>query len=313
LVRDTIKIKESDKHHYGALIRHLLKTDSEGKQGIDYLEKEGIEIVNLDAKADLGISKHGDKVKGVPKDKCILWKGEPPIYFALWGRKLSNPRYMKKFFAVMSTSIEKHLNQYHFVVPQEFIHKKYFDNEKNKFLCMMLKNKKRNLKANYLFPNLVKYNKKSLLEFREEYDKEFCKQLSNQYDSYGRGWCEDCFKGKAPDKFKTIAEYKFNFCPENSRFNGYVTEKIIDAMTCGNIPIYLGAPDIKEYIPENCFIDASDFKSKSNLITFIKYFDSLEYNAYRKAIKEFINTDKSKYFSSVTFAKTLIKIIEENW
>lgn len=311
-----IKIKESySKKHPNTnyLVERVLHSiDYKEEKGIDYLNKNGCEFVKSGI-ADIGISNHGQSVKGLSNKKCILLKGEPPIYFALWGRKLSNPKYMKKFMAVMSTSIEEGLNQYHFVTPRDFTLKdKYFSDEKDKLLCMMLKNKKRNLKANYLFPSLKKYNKNNLLEFREEYDKAFCKNLEKQYDSYGRGWCEKCFKGRADDKYKTIAQYKFNFCPENSRFEGYVTEKIFDAMACGNIPIYLGAPDIKKYVPETCFIDASDFKNEKDLISYIKYFDALEYMSYRNNINDFLNSKQSNAFSSVEFAKKLIKIIEQN-
>jgi methionyl-tRNA synthetase len=42
------------------------------------------------------------------------------------------------------------------------------------------------------------------------------------------------------------------FMPETSK-------KIIDAIVSQTLPIYLGAADISEFIPKNCFIDVCDF------------------------------------------------------
>lgn len=43
-----------------------------------------------------------------------------------------------------------------------------------------------------------------------------------------------------------LKEYKFNLCPENSNSNGYVTEKIFDAIYSGCIPIYWGSENNPE-------------------------------------------------------------------
>ena len=36
---------------------------------------------------------------------------------------------------------------------------------------------------------------------------------------------------------------------ENGIWPGYISDKIIDAILCRAIPIYVGAPDVLEYIP----------------------------------------------------------------
>ena len=43
------------------------------------------------------------------------------------------------------------------------------------------------------------------------------------------------------DKFKFLANYRFNLCPENSLGEGYITEKVFDSIRSGCIPIYWGA------------------------------------------------------------------------
>lgn len=52
--------------------------------------------------------------------------------------------------------------------------------------------------------------------------------------------------------------YKFVIAFENSSHNGYVTEKIINPMFAGAIPIYWGAPDVNKQFNINSFINAND-------------------------------------------------------
>lgn len=48
------------------------------------------------------------------------------------------------------------------------------------------------------------------------------------------------------DKGKFIGHYKFNICPENSNREGYVTEKVFEAIRSNTIPIYWGSSNNPE-------------------------------------------------------------------
>lgn len=43
------------------------------------------------------------------------------------------------------------------------------------------------------------------------------------------------------DKQRFLVRYRYNICPENGDSDGYVTEKIFDAMLAGCVPIYSGS------------------------------------------------------------------------
>lgn len=45
-----------------------------------------------------------------------------------------------------------------------------------------------------------------------------------------------------------IKDYIFNLCPENASIPGYVTEKIMQAVMAGCIPIYWGHPDVESNV-----------------------------------------------------------------
>ena len=50
------------------------------------------------------------------------------------------------------------------------------------------------------------------------------------------------------------SKYKFVICFENSKTDGYVTEKIFNVFLSGAIPIYDGAPNIADYVNLNSFL-----------------------------------------------------------
>eukprot|EP00466_Bigelowiella_natans_P018417 jgi/Bigna1/91619/estExt_fgenesh1_pg.C_1090029 len=60
---------------------------------------------------------------------------------------------------------------------------------------------------------------------------------------------------------KTFERYKFAITFENRQLKGYLTEKIMNALLAGIVPIYFGAPDIRKYLNEKrfifCDVDAS--------------------------------------------------------
>lgn len=52
--------------------------------------------------------------------------------------------------------------------------------------------------------------------------------------------CDDLWDVYGNDKRSFLANYKFNICPENSNADGYVTEKVFQAVDAGCVPIYWG-------------------------------------------------------------------------
>lgn len=48
------------------------------------------------------------------------------------------------------------------------------------------------------------------------------------------------------DKQAYLHQFCFNICPENSNYNGYVTEKVFDSISAGCIPIYWGSDNQPE-------------------------------------------------------------------
>lgn len=67
-------------------------------------------------------------------------------------------------------------------------------------------------------------------------------------------------------KLDVISGYLFYLAFENSNAVDYVSEKMFDGLIAGTVPVYLGAPNIDDYLPgRNCIIKASDFASPATL------------------------------------------------
>ena len=62
------------------------------------------------------------------------------------------------------------------------------------------------------------------------------------------------------------SQYKFIICFENSKTDGYITEKIFNVFLSGSIPIYDGAPNISDYINKESFIQYDENINKKMLI-----------------------------------------------
>jgi hypothetical protein len=117
------------------------------------------------------------------------------------------------------------------------------------------------------------------------------------------------YKGSIPSlsKNEVLSNYKFNFCLENSSgIKGLISEKIFDCFIGRTIPVYLGAPDIEQYIPKKCFILYSDFKNLNELNNFLKQMNYKTYIQYLVNADDFLDTAKD-IFSTKTFIEKIYK------
>jgi alpha(1,3/1,4) fucosyltransferase len=71
------------------------------------------------------------------------------------------------------------------------------------------------------------------------------------------------------NKSEFIKDYQFNIACENSSSPGYITEKLIDPLLVGSIPIYWGDPEISRDFDLKCMINVRDFKSLNDLAEYL--------------------------------------------
>ena len=96
--------------------------------------------------------------------------------------------------------------------------------------------------------------------------------------------------GKVKDKIEFLSSYKFSIAMENSNGDGYISEKIVESLIAGTIPIYYGSYLIDEYINPRVFILIKGEKDIESKIEYIKKIDRDE-ELYNSILQEkiFIN------------------------
>lgn len=95
-----------------------------------------------------------------------------------------------------------------------------------------------------------------------------------QYKSVASGgkW-RNTVGGPVPDKIAFQRNYKFSLAAENTKGDGYITEKILDSFASKTIPIYYGdASVVKDFNPK-AFINANDFSTFDDLVAYVKQVD----------------------------------------
>jgi hypothetical protein len=68
-------------------------------------------------------------------------------------------------------------------------------------------------------------------------------------------------------KFAILPEYKFCLCPENSIYDGYVTEKLIDAYAGLTVPIYSGDVSVSDEFNYRAFLNYQEIKDMEYLVS----------------------------------------------
>ena len=118
------------------------------------------------------------------------------------------------------------------------------------------------------------------------------------------------YRGKVASKLETMQKYRFSICYENVRdLPGYITEKIWDSFFAGCVPVYWGAFNITDYIPEDCFIDRRKFTSHEELYEFMTCMSESEYTAYQERIAAYLVSDEARPFSAEAFSEIIVNTI----
>ena len=137
-------------------------------------------------------------------------------------------------------------------------------------------------------------------------------------DLYGVGWDKSIrssilasYQGKCETKKDVLKNYKFSLCFENAKeYPGYITEKIFDCFAAGTVPIYYGAPNVQEYIPNTCFIDFRDFGGYEELYRYLVEMTEAEYQTFLDAVKDFVVTPEYYEFTSKRYAEIILDHIK---
>lgn len=133
------------------------------------------------------------------------------------------------------------------------------------------------------------------------------------FDLYGMGWNSEMFpsyKGKVDDKLATYSRYRFAICYENAaNYPGYISEKVLDCFRAGVVPVYGGAPNIKHWVPSDCYIDISQFATYDDLHHHLSSMDAVTHGGYLDNIARYLASPAAYPFSIACFITTITRFV----
>ena len=137
----------------------------------------------------------------------------------------------------------------------------------------------------------------------------------DDFEFYGSGWEKtnhSAYCGRVENKAETYHHYRFALAFENMKnVRGYVTEKILDCLVAGIVPIYAGADDITDYVPQECFISYSRFKDPEEMIKCLKGITKEQYNDYLGAAQRFFHSEQIRKFDGEEYARDIYFLADQ--
>ncbi len=173
---------------------------------------------------------------------------------------------------------------------------------KDKFMVMLRANK-------------VSSQPGELYEERRDLVRYFESRHDDLFDLHGPGWNDPNhpvpvmyrnYRGLANGTVETYAKYKYTLGMDNSAVPGLFTYDLFSAMLAGSVPVYLGAPDITDFVPADAFINVADFPSYDALVErLIEISENGELEKYRKRGADFLYSADYDPFTMDYFARSV--------
>ena len=123
-----------------------------------------------------------------------------------------------------------------------------------------------------------------------------------QVDGYGNMFGRPLRKSK----FALLPEYKFCLCPENSIYDGYVTEKLIDAYAGLTVPIYSGDLSVDCDFNEKAFLNYQNSKDMEHFVEGISMFDT-NLELYQRIYEQPLLLEEPKLDDAIAFVRSIVK------
>lgn len=233
-----------------------------------------------------------------PKEKKILFLWEPPSVIAA-DYDLENHRNYSKVITWRDDLVDgKKYFKFHYPVLRPMI--PVTIDYKYKNLCTLIACNKGST-----YPGELYSERRNLIAFYEN-------NPSADFTLFGKGWPTTIKKYGGPihTKVDYLKYFRFCYAYENVKgIPGYITEKIFDTFQAGTVPIYWGAPNISDYIPENCYILRENFPDDEALYSYIKNMSEAEYQSYIENIRKYLSSEKAQAYSQEHFISLFMELI----
>jgi hypothetical protein len=186
--------------------------------------------------------------------------------------------------------------------------------------------------------NIIMGSKRSSLYNKRQQVIKYCERKDFNFQLYGSGWEDvdtapgfmgriffelskrnmisikrtpklNSYKGAIDYKMDVLRRSIFNFCYENIEgYDGYVSEKLWDAIGAGCIPVYWPSSDtFQSLVNSELIIDASKFSDERELFKYLESLTSNEIAAWRDSLA----AEREYIFKRLSYKKYVDKIVNQ--
>jgi alpha(1,3/1,4) fucosyltransferase len=135
-----------------------------------------------------------------------------------------------------------------------------------------------------------------LMTYRSKVGRLCAQYDPRTFDIYGEGWeiypetRDVCLGVPKASTLEYIGGYRYYFAFENHRGKESLTsERIWDALWGDTVPVYCGSPDISKYVPKECFVNAADFDTPSEMLDWLAQSSESEWAKFHDAGRAFLH------------------------
>jgi hypothetical protein len=229
-------------------------------------------------------------------DKIILFDGcEPPLMNNVEDLIIKFHPYFDRIYTRNKNILSKCKNSYNFIFGSSWVltdklgketkfkqdYNNIFSTQK-KFKTSFIRSSKK-----FLPGHKLRYEIDSILNEKREYELYFPTSLGHD------------------DKKLLFLDSMFHICIENSQFDNYITEKIIDCFMSYTIPIYWGAPNVSDYFDKKGILT---FQTKSDLENIL---NNLSESLYQEMLPSITKNYQIAYDNYAFFFDRINTIINE--
>jgi hypothetical protein len=219
------------------------------------------------------------KLKNIPKENVIGFAFEPPIFLGLslefveYAEKYIHKYYIGDKYDLPDVFVEKRSFMWH-ITPLKYIP------EKQNIISIMVSEK--NEAPGHKYRHMLVQRILSMNLPIDIYGRgcDLYNSYKNTNDSSNQSNSIFPFLPKKQNKDPRIKgsfnelepyeSYQFHICIENYKTSHYLSEKIINPLLCGTVPIYWGCKNINSYFPNNVIqlsgVIDTDIKLLTNII-----------------------------------------------
>ena len=85
-----------------------------------------------------------------------------------------------------------------------------------------------------------------------------------------------------------------------------VTEKVLDSLAVGCVPVYWGADNVTDIVPADCFVDRRAFRDTAEVHRYLQSITDAQYLDYQAAIRRFFDSAQAPRLRSEEVVRTIV-------